>query len=130
VQPLTSQTQPTSSSSIQPPQQSHSQSFFQPTNYIPYSSQVTEAIASSADTIPPLPAPPEPQPTERREKVAKNYVVHELSQYEGVPQPPWTETMTAMFGDHVKWDELRVYVGKSRPLCACSFIFVLNFDIS
>lgn len=114
----TSQTQPAPSSSMRRPQQSQSQSqlLFQPTNYIPYSPQVTEAIASSTGTILPLPASPEPQPIERTEKVAKNYVVHELSQYEGVPKPPWTETMVAMFGDHVKWDEVKVYVGKSRPL--------------
>jgi len=24
--------------------------------------------------------------------------------------------MEAMFGDHVKWEEVRVYVGKNRPL--------------
>ena len=71
----------------------------------------------------PLQPPPPPQPTERTEKVANNYVVHELSQYEGVPKPPWNETMEAMFGDHVKWDELKVYFGKNRPLGRSSLLW-------
>lgn len=66
---------------------------------------------------PPPPSLPPPQPTIRVEKVNKNYVVHELGQYETVPQPLWQETMTAMFGDHVKWEDLKVYVTKGRPFC-------------
>jgi YL1 nuclear protein len=121
TQPSTSQTKSAVLSSMQPPPQS--QPLFQPTNYIPYSPQVTEAITSSTGTLPSVLAAPEPQPTERTEKVVKNYVVHELSQYEGVPKPSWTDTMGAMFGDHIKWEELRVYVGKNRPLCMNSFPF-------
>jgi vacuolar protein sorting-associated protein 72 len=117
MQASTSQSLPVSSSSKQTLQQTPSQPLFQPTNYIHYSPQVTEAITASAGAMPPPVAPPEPQPTERIEKMARNYVVHELSQHEGVPMPQWTETMTAMFGGYVKWDEVKVYVGKNRPLC-------------
>lgn len=96
-------------------------SFYQPQANTP--APVTQAQLS--DTQPsqnspmylPYPHPP-PPPTERIENVSKNYVVHELGQYETVPLPPWHDTMEAMFGDHVNWEELRVYVGKGRPLGA------------
>jgi hypothetical protein len=55
------------------------------------------------------------QSIELKGKVTKNYVLHELAQYDGVPKPPWADTMESMFGDHVNWEELRVYVGKGRP---------------
>src|ERR1700722_18561867 len=75
-----------------------------PTTHMPY----------SYSFAPVAPLPP-PAPVVRTEKVCKNYVVHELGQYEGAPQPPWQDTMTAMFGDHVKWENLKVYVTKGRP---------------
>jgi hypothetical protein len=52
-----------------------------------------------------------------KEKVEKNYVVIETRQSESAPLPTWKQTMEAMFGDHVKWDEVKVYSGKNRPLC-------------
>lgn len=58
-----------------------------------------------------------PEPEYRIETQTKNYVVHELAQRKSHPKPTWMETMTAMFGDHVKWDEIKVFVGKNRPLC-------------
>ena len=71
--------------------------------------------------------PPQPPPlVQKTEKVTKNYVLHELAQYEGVPKPPWADTMESMFGDHVSWDELRVYVGKGRPF---SKLFLVSFTI-
>jgi vacuolar protein sorting-associated protein 72 len=51
------------------------------------------------------------------EPTTKNYVVHELAQHRGAPRPSWADNMKAMFGDHVKWEELKVYVGKNRPYC-------------
>lgn len=59
---------------------------------------------------------PTSEPETRLEAVTKNYVVHELAQYKNTPKPSWTDTMESMFGDHVKWDEVKVFVGKSRPL--------------
>ncbi|KAH8101447.1 YL1 nuclear protein-domain-containing protein [Cristinia sonorae] len=76
--------------------------------YHPYSTPQVPAPA------PPPPAPP--QLVERTETVAKSYVVHELEQDEDAIMPVWKETMSAMFGDHVKWEELRVYTGKGRPM--------------
>ncbi|PPQ78808.1 hypothetical protein CVT25_010677 [Psilocybe cyanescens] len=63
-----------------------------------------------------LPPPPPPEPEYRLETVTKNYVVHELAQQKGTPKPTWAQSMQAMFGDHVKWDQLKVFVGKGRPL--------------
>lgn len=67
-------------------------------------------------TFAPVVSPPVvPQVAETKEKVTNNYVVHESTQRDDVPNPSWSETMAAMFGDHVKWDEIRVYAGKGRP---------------
>ena len=57
------------------------------------------------------------EPETRLEAVTKNYVIHELAQHKNTPKPSWTDTMESMFGDHVKWDEVKVFVGKNRPLC-------------
>ncbi|KAH7910015.1 YL1 nuclear protein-domain-containing protein [Hygrophoropsis aurantiaca] len=48
--------------------------------------------------------------------VCKNYVIHERSQSNSSTKPLWKDTMAAMFGDHVRWEELRVFTGKQRPL--------------
>ncbi|KAG1765217.1 hypothetical protein EDD22DRAFT_881122 [Suillus occidentalis] len=58
--------------------------------------------------VQPLPAPPPAQ--------ERNYIVHELSQDPSATKPLWKDTMSAMFGDEVKWDEVRVFTGKQRPL--------------
>jgi hypothetical protein len=60
------------------------------------------------------------EPETRLETVTKNYVVHELAQHKNTPKPSWRDTMESMFGDHVKWDEVKVFVGKNRPLCEYS----------
>ncbi|KAH9168631.1 YL1 nuclear protein-domain-containing protein [Lactarius sanguifluus] len=52
----------------------------------------------------------------RTENVAKNYVIHETSQDESATRPPWKDTMAAMFGSHVKWEDVRAYVSRGRPL--------------
>ncbi|KAL0579773.1 hypothetical protein V5O48_002267 [Marasmius crinis-equi] len=106
---------------------------------IPGASQSSTALSSSPSTstttsaaLPilqlapvsfsvPTPAPvqtsqPPPKPTFRTEKVNKNYLVHELDQHEKVTKPQWSETMEAVFGGHVKWEDAKVYSGKSRPL--------------
>lgn len=67
----------------------------------------------------PLPPPPQPQqPEERIETISRSYVIHETSQSEDASKPRWSETMSAMFGDHVNWEDVRVYVGKGRPFGA------------
>ncbi|KAG1839635.1 YL1 nuclear protein-domain-containing protein [Suillus subalutaceus] len=60
--------------------------------------------------------PAQPPAQERVDDVCKNYIVHELSQDPSVAKPQWKDTMSAMFGDEVKWDEVRVFTGKQRPL--------------
>ncbi|KAJ7475652.1 YL1 nuclear protein-domain-containing protein [Mycena latifolia] len=72
----------------------------------------------------------------RTEKVARNYVVHEetqgpelvpsnalagrsshnRSQNVSTPKPSWGATMSALFGTHVNWEEVKVYAGKGRPM--------------
>ncbi|KZT24716.1 YL1-domain-containing protein [Neolentinus lepideus HHB14362 ss-1] len=63
-----------------------------------------------------LPPQPLPLSVEQIETVTKNYVVQETDQVEDTPKPTWRETMQAMFGDHVDWEEVKVFVGKGRPL--------------
>lgn len=66
----------------------------------------------------PVPPPPAPAPVKQILNVEKNYLVHELGQRDGLRKPNWKETMTAVFGDHVKWGELKVFrTSKPRPLC-------------
>ncbi|KAL4257906.1 VPS72/YL1 family protein [Pleurotus pulmonarius] len=66
---------------------------------------------------PTLAAPEAPKEIiEKVEKVTKCYVVHEVAQGKGAPKPGWTDTMEAMFGDHVRWQDLKVYSGRNRPL--------------
>ncbi|KAI0053181.1 hypothetical protein FA95DRAFT_1586223 [Auriscalpium vulgare] len=77
---------------------------------LPQASSSSKAVASQIQApLPPL-APP------RMETVAKNYVVHEVSQTDSAPRPPWKDTMAAMFGGDVDWEVMKVYVTKGRPL--------------
>ena len=63
--------------------------------------------------------PLEPLPTivQRKRKIAKNYVILENAQTEKAPRVTWKQTMEGMFGDHVKWEDVRVYSAKNRPMC-------------
>ncbi|KAK7045696.1 hypothetical protein VNI00_007529 [Paramarasmius palmivorus] len=58
---------------------------------------------------------PQLQVVEKLELRSRNYLVHELDQQENTPKPQWSETMEAVFGDHVRWEDVKVYSGKSRP---------------
>ncbi|KAI0271730.1 YL1 nuclear protein-domain-containing protein [Gloeopeniophorella convolvens] len=71
---------------------------------------------SAQPTDKPNPMPVNELPKAETVAVAKNYVVHELSQEEPVVRPLWKDTMAAMFGDHVKWEDLKVYASRGRPL--------------
>ncbi|KAI0317910.1 YL1 nuclear protein-domain-containing protein [Amylostereum chailletii] len=64
-----------------------------------------------ASSIPPIDPPPP-----KKETVTRNYVIHEASQGDDARKPGYMDTMSALFGDHVKWDELKVYGTKNRPL--------------
>ncbi|KAJ3755701.1 YL1 nuclear protein-domain-containing protein [Lentinula raphanica] len=82
-------------------------------------------------TLTPTPAPPPPSTQHKIEKVSKSYLIHELSNSHWDDhnthtnrdtlslklKPNWDQTMDAMFGDHVKWRELKVYSSmRNRPL--------------
>jgi hypothetical protein len=49
-------------------------------------------------------------------RVTRNYLVHAIDQEEDIRKPRWRETMRALFGDHVRWEDLKVYTGDKRPL--------------
>ncbi|KAI0825324.1 YL1 nuclear protein-domain-containing protein [Trametes gibbosa] len=66
--------------------------------------------------MPPPHLPPPSQAVFRKDKVGKQYVVHELEQVEKAPRPSWSTTMAAMFGDQTDWDNVKVYTSKGRPL--------------
>ncbi|KAL1736549.1 YL1 nuclear protein-domain-containing protein [Schizophyllum commune] len=61
------------------------------------------------------PQPPEPPTIEKRERVAKSYLVHELGQTKDAAKPRWSETMSAVFGDHVLWTSVKAYTSTRRP---------------
>lgn len=87
-----------------------------PAPHLPAKSPAQPPLSSSHEPAPTqAPTPIPEQISTRTEKVANNYVIHELGQFETVQKPPWNETMRAMFGDH-PWDDMRVFVGRSRPL--------------
>lgn len=79
------------------------------------------APTPSTTLLPTLPqpsastAPPQPLIEERTIDVCRNYVIHELTQTQSAKKPLWVDTMSAVFGDHVAWGDLRVYTGKNRP---------------
>ena len=80
----------------------------------------TSSTSSATRPLEPLPAI-----VQRKRKITKNYVVLENSQTEKAPRVTWKQTMEGMFGDHVKWEDLRVYSMKNRPICKLvSFICV------
>ncbi|KAF8893187.1 YL1 nuclear protein-domain-containing protein [Gymnopilus junonius] len=85
------------------------------TTLTPFPSPQVQAVINAE-----LPPPREPE--YKMVTVMKNYVVHELAQQRGAPRPTWTQNMGAMSGDHVKWDEVKVYVGKNRPLGKSFFV--------
>jgi vacuolar protein sorting-associated protein 72 len=91
---------------------------------------------SHSNSLPPPSTPPtsnatrplEPFPAvvQRKRKIAKNYVVLENAQMEKAPRVTWKQTMEGMFGDHVKWEDVKAYTTKNRPMC--EFLSCLNKD--
>ncbi|KAG6327745.1 hypothetical protein ID866_11345 [Astraeus odoratus] len=88
------------------------------------SAQSTSFLAQSSALPEPLPPPPVEEHTV---EMCKNYVIHELTQTQTVKKPVWKDTMYAMFGDHVPWEELRVIglntdvydIRSARPIRTC-----------
>ncbi|KAL1751907.1 YL1 nuclear protein-domain-containing protein [Schizophyllum commune] len=67
----------------------------------------SNAAPSSQLSVPPT--------IEKRERVAKSYLVHELGQSKDAAKPRWSETMSAVFGDHVEWTSVKAYTSTRRP---------------
>lgn len=72
-------------------------------------------ISSTSSATRPL--EPLPAIMQRKRKIATNYVVLENAQTEKAPRVTWKQTMEGMFGDHVRWEDVRVYSTKNRPMC-------------
>jgi hypothetical protein len=53
-------------------------------------------------------------PLNSRTEVSKNYIIHETSEDEIATRPPWKDTMAAMFGNHVKWEDMKAYVSRGH----------------
>ncbi|KAJ2915643.1 hypothetical protein MD484_g4751, partial [Candolleomyces efflorescens] len=105
-------------------------------------SAIVPMVVDPEPVVAPAPAPPapaasteaepQPEPEPEYEKVGRNYIVHahDLSKSTSgsgnttsggngsasKKKPTWNETMQAMFGKEVKWDELKVYTSKNRPI--------------
>ncbi|KAL5535044.1 hypothetical protein ACEPAF_3137 [Sanghuangporus sanghuang] len=81
----------------------------------PYgSAPLPSSYFASSATLQALSQPQARLQTTKVERVVKNYLTHKAD--EGMPRPGWSESMKAIFGDHADWNEVRVYVGKHRPL--------------
>ncbi|EIW86247.1 hypothetical protein CONPUDRAFT_161045 [Coniophora puteana RWD-64-598 SS2] len=105
--------------SAQPPQSQDGVDSASVSLYPSHSPSHQHISATSAHQPPQPPQsahPVQPAPIERKEDVCKNYIIHELSQISSAKAPPWKDTMAAMFGDHVRWEDLRVFSSsKQRP---------------
>ncbi|EJD04503.1 YL1-domain-containing protein, partial [Fomitiporia mediterranea MF3/22] len=75
---------------------------------------VPDSYTSPFTNLQTLPQSQSHSPPSKTEKVNKSYLEHRVD--EGQPKPGWSETMTAVFGSHVNWEEVKVYTGKHRPL--------------
>ncbi|ESK93660.1 hypothetical protein Moror_1477 [Moniliophthora roreri MCA 2997] len=71
--------------------------------------------ASFQTRVPDQPVITQTKVIERTETINKNYLIHELGQQKDTSKPQWSDTMAALFGDQVKWEDVKVYTGKSRP---------------
>jgi hypothetical protein len=84
-------------------------------------SSSTNPVSGYSNTTPAVPQPGNVDASRaahpRTEEVLKNYIIHETSQDETATRPPWKDTMASMFGDHVKWEDMKAYVSRGRPLC-------------
>ena len=86
-------------------------------------SAIPGTIQPPVSMQPPASIPPPPL-EHTTVDVCRNYIVHEVGQSQTAKKPLWKDTMYAMFGDHVSWEELRVYTGKYRPLCTYHLLHI------
>lgn len=100
---------------------SHQSNFPKPSSQPPGISSVTNSYLQASQAFPSATflAVASTKTEERISNVTKNFLVHELDQQDDTPKPEWEDTMSAVFGEHVKWSEVRVYTSKHRPVCEC-----------
>lgn len=79
--------------------------------------EVALPVPQSQPQLASAPSSP-PKQVERVEKVMKCYLYHEVApgDRQEPEKPTWGSTMAALFGDHVNWEELKVFTTKGRPM--------------
>ncbi|KAL1744447.1 YL1 nuclear protein-domain-containing protein [Schizophyllum fasciatum] len=83
-------------------------------SYTPSQNNTFSSNSARSSSLAQAPVPPQ---AARRERVAKNYIVHELDQDADAVKPRWAETMSAVFGDHVDWTSVKAYSSATkRPM--------------
>lgn len=103
---------PTTPSS--PPGPYAGMSYSQPFAFPPSRSPSQSLTPSTSNATRPL--EPLPVVIQRKRKITKNYVVLENAQTEKAPRVTWKQTMEGMFGGHAKWEDVKVYSTKNRPM--------------
>ncbi|GJJ13860.1 hypothetical protein Clacol_008117 [Clathrus columnatus] len=86
-------------------------------HYYPYTPSPATAGQQYSLSRPHLQLQPPTQVARKTtEKQTKNYVEVLIDEGRPKEKPSWRETMDSLFGKHADWDNVRVYVGKNRPL--------------
>lgn len=88
----------------------------QPNLALPYDPVSLENLATPADQN--TSSQPQPPVLDKplTHKASYNYLVYEVDQQPSTPKPNWSQTMHAVFGNHVDWNEVKVYNTRNRPL--------------
>lgn len=110
---------PTTPSSPSPSSYPGRSFYPQPPGFIYSHSPPQPPTPSTSNATRPL--EPFPAIVQKKRKVANNYVVLENAQTEKAPRVTWKQTMEGMFGDHARWEDVRVYSTKNRPMCKLFF---------
>ena len=113
---------PTTPGSSSPSSYASLSSYPQPPAFLYPHSPPQPPTPSTSNATRPL--EPLPAVVQRKRKVAKNYVVLENAQTGKAPRVTWKQTMEGMFGDHVRWEDVRAYSTKNRPMCKLPSHFV------
>ena len=99
-------------------------SYSQPSTFLHPHSPYQPSTPSTSNATRPL--EPLPAIVQRKRRFAKNYVVMENAQTEKAPRVTWKQTMDGMFGDHAKWEDVKVYSTRNRPMCELRFRLILG----
>ncbi|VDC07024.1 unnamed protein product [Peniophora sp. CBMAI 1063] len=78
---------------------------------------VEESPPQAGPSTGPVPGTPSTKPIAKFETVARQYVVHEITQDTNAPPPSWVSQMRALFGTHFDWENAKVYAdAENRPM--------------